>query len=448
MSAFAATLPGTAPAAIMSLADPQRERARRTVVRLVFTAYVLLVLEGALRKWALEPIHKVIFFIRDPFVALSLYLCVRHRLMECTPLVLVVLVFSVLFIFLGGYHIIAYNLNPITVVFGWRSYFYYLFFALVMAAVLRRADVERMIRWSLLMAAPMAVLAFIQWRSPTDAWVNRQIGGGEVFTVAQGVVRTSGTFTFTSGFVCFVGATLACLGAAAFTRTIPRWVVALGAAGGATCLATSGARMAIMYAAVTGLMAFACETVRPLAQQRLAVHAGVLVMTVGLVLGLVVVYPDALDLMAERSQIASEQEDSGHRLLFTFLAGFVVGEEAGLLGQGMGAGSGGGSTVATGHQSFTMAEDEFPRVVLETGLIGGLGYMALRFTLSGWLLWRSVRCVRERQDAIPLLLCSFTVPMLMAAQLTLQGSINGYGWIFTGLTLAAIHTSEECRASA
>ncbi len=431
-------------AAAMSLADPAREQARRTVVNLVLTTYVLLVIEGALRKWALEPIHKVLFFIRDPFVALSLYLCLRHRLMQCTPLTTVVLIMSCVAVFLGGYHVIAYNLSPITVAFGWRNYFYYLFFALVITAVLRRADVERMIRWSLLIAGPMAVLAFIQWRSPADAWINRQIGGGDVFTVAQGVVRTSGTFTFTSGFVCFVGASLACLAAAAFTRGMPKWVVGVGAAGAATCLATSGARMAFMYAAVTGLMAFACETVRPLAQQRLAVHASVVLMTCSLIGGLVVFYPQALELMAERSQVASQHEDSGHRMLFTFLAGFVVGEEAGFFGHGLGAGSGGGSMVSTGQQSFTMAEDEFPRVVLETGLVFGLGYMALRFVLCGWMLWQGVRCIRERRDAIPLLLCSFTVPMLLVGQLTLQGSINGYGWIFAGLTLAAINTSEEC----
>lgn len=433
----------TAPMPFITAVDDRRERTRRTVVRLVITVYVLLVIEGALRKWALEPLHQALFFCRDPFVALSLWLCLRERLITWTPLTIIVVALATAFLFLGGIQLILYNLSPIAVAFGWRNYFYYLLFALVMAATLRRADVERMISLSLVLAIPMAALAFVQWRSPPDAWINRQIGGGEVFTVAQGVVRTTGTFTFTAGFVCFVGASIACLAAAAFTPRIPRWLVAFSAAAVATCLATSGARMAFMHAGVTGLTAFACEAVRPLAQQRLIVHLAVVVMTVGLAVGLMVFYPQALDLMAERTRMASEHEDSGKRLLWNFISGFLVGEDAGLLGLGLGIGTGGGSTAATGVRQFTLAEDEFPRVVLESGLIMGLAYMALRYALSGWMLWRAVQCMRERQDAVPLLLCSFTVPLLLIGQITLQGSINGYGWIFTGLTLAALASSTE-----
>jgi hypothetical protein len=432
----------TAPSMPLTMTDSQ-ERTRRTVVKLVLITYFLLVVEGALRKWALESLHQVLFFIRDPFVLLSLWLCLRERLLTWTPLTTMVALLATAFLFLGGMHIILQNLSPIAAVFGWRNYFYYLFFALIMAAVMRRDDVERMIRLSLWMAIPMAVLAFIQWRSPSDAWINRQIGGGDVFTVAQGVVRTSGTFTFTAGFVCFVGATLACLAAAAFSPRISRWLVAFGAAAAATCLATSGARMAFMHAGVTGMLAITCEAMRPLASQRLIVHASALLMTVGLAGGLMVFYPQAIELMAERTHTASEHEDSGQRLLGTFFSGLMVGEQAGLFGLGLGMGTGGGSAATTGARTLNLAEDEFPRIVLESGLILGLTYMALRYVLCGWMFWRAIQCVREREDAVPLMLCSFTGPLLLIGQVTMQGSINGYGWMFTGLTLAAISSSTE-----
>ncbi|HEX3133021.1 MAG TPA: hypothetical protein VHX44_05490, partial [Planctomycetota bacterium] len=143
----------------MAMTDSQ-ERTRRTVVNLVLTTYFLLVVECALRKWALESLHQALFFIRDPFVLLSLWLCLRERLLTWTLLTTVVALLATAFLFLGGMHIIIQNLNPIAAVFGWRNYFYYLIFALIMAAVMRRDDVERMIRLSLWMAIPMAVLAF------------------------------------------------------------------------------------------------------------------------------------------------------------------------------------------------------------------------------------------------------------------------------------------------
>ncbi len=33
--------------------------------------------------------------------------------------------------------------------------------------------------------------------------------------------------------------------------------------------------------------------------------------------------------------------------------------------------------------------------------------------------------------------------LLAAGQMTMQGSVNGFGWIYTGLTLAAIASSSE-----
>ncbi|HEX3132093.1 MAG TPA: hypothetical protein VHX44_00755, partial [Planctomycetota bacterium] len=83
------------------------------------------------------------------------------------------------------------------------------------------------------------------------------------------------------------------------------------------------------------------------------------------------------------------------------------------------------------------------RIVLEFGLILGLAYMALRYVLCGWMFWRAIQCVRQREDAVPLMLCSFTEPLLLIGQVTMQKSINGYGWMFTGLTLAAISSSTE-----
>ena len=45
------------------------------------------------------------------------------------------------FIALASYHVIALNLSPVVAGYGWRNYFLYAAFALVMPAVLQRADV-------------------------------------------------------------------------------------------------------------------------------------------------------------------------------------------------------------------------------------------------------------------------------------------------------------------
>lgn len=45
---------------------------RRRIVGMVLVVYVLLIVEGALRKWALPEFGQVLFFVRDPFV-LAIY---------------------------------------------------------------------------------------------------------------------------------------------------------------------------------------------------------------------------------------------------------------------------------------------------------------------------------------------------------------------------------------
>jgi len=419
----------------------EREIARLRIVRMIFATLVLLVIEGGLRKWAMPSAQKALFFIRDPFALACLYLAVRHQFLRWSPLTLVICSLGTAFIFLAAYHIIALNLSPVVAGYGWRNYFLYASFALVMAAVLRRSEVIGLIRWSLWMALPMAVLGYVQWTSPSNAWVNQSIGGGEAFTVAQGVVRTNGTFTFTTGFVCFAGATFAALAAAAFTTDIRRWLVVAGGIAAATCLATSGARTAFVHAALSGVTVVACEMFRPLARQRPVIYLGAFSLTVGLVGALWLFYPRALDLMSERSSAAARVEDPTARALGLLTGGFASMEAAGYFGHGLGISTGGGSSVATGQRSFTLAEEEFPRVVLECGLVLGMSYMILRFALAAWLILAAIRCVRRNDDPLPLLLAPFPVVLLAVGQLTMQGSVNGYGWIYTGLTLAAIATS-------
>ena len=437
MSAVAAPAP-----VLLSSAIP-RDAVRRRIVRMIFATLVLLVVEGALRKWVAPGAQKALFFVRDPFALACLYLALRHQFLRWSPLTMILSGLALAFVLLAAYQVIALGLSPVVAGYGWRNYFLYAGFALVMAAVLRRADVLGLIRWSLWMALPMAVLAYVQWTSPAQAWINQGIGGGDSFTVSQGVVRTNGTFTFTTGFVCFVGATFACLSAAAFTSDIRRWLVVAGGIASATCLATSGARAAFVHAGLSGMAVVACEMFRPLARQRPVIYLGAFVLTVGLVGALWLFYPRALDLMAERNTAAAQVEDPTARAFGLLTGGFSAMEDAGYLGHGIGMSTGGGSSMATGQRSFTLAEEEFPRVVLECGLLLGMAYMILRFGLALWLVLAAIRCVRQNDDPLPLLLVPFPLVILVVGQLTLQGSVNGYGWIYTGLTLAAIATSKR-----
>ncbi len=436
------------PALDDGIAASERARARIRVVRLILATYVLLIIEGALRKWALEPIQKPLFFIRDPLLLAIYAISWRHRLVPRTPLMSLLIVLLVGFVFLAGLQIALLNVNPLVAAFGLRNYFLAIWLVPVMTAVMTRRDVTAFIRLTLFIAMPMAVLSFIQWRSPANAYINKEIGSADVFTVMNGVVRTTGTFTFTVGFVCFTSSLIASAAAYGFSRSRSVPLLLAGIIAATTCLATCGSRSVFAGALITGAAVVFSEFFRPITQQRPLVYVAVVGAPLAFCIIFAVLFPDAISLMLARHESAAHDEDPVIRILLNLLDGFIVLEQAGPLGVGIGIGTNGGAMLGTGVQQFTLAEVEFSRVIQECGMIMGLAYMMLRWGLCLWLFAHAVRCIRTRDDGVPLMLLSFSAPTLIIGQVTMQGTINGYGWMFAGLTMAAVATSRAAASSA
>jgi hypothetical protein len=418
-----------------------RALARIRVVRLLLITYVLLIVEGALRKWGLESIQKALFFIRDPFILAIYAIAWRHRLVPRTPMLSLLFIMLAGFIFLAGFQVAILDLNLLVAGFGLRSYFLIIWLVPVMAAVMTRRDVMTVIRMTLIIAIPMAVLSFIQWRSPANSYINKSIGTGDIFTVMDGVVRATGTFTFTAGFVCFTGSLIACVAAFGISRSRRVLLLLSGLVATAICLATCGSRSAFISAATTVLAVVVSEAFRPIAKQRPLVHLAAFVVPLAFCVAVAFIFPDAITMMLARHEAASQTEDPVVRILLNLIDGFRVMESAGPLGVGIGFGTNGGALIGTGVQQFTLAEVEFSRVIQECGMIMGMAYMFMRWGLCLWMFVQAVRCIRLRDDAVPLMLLSFSAPLLIVGQITMQGTITGYGWLFAGLTMAAIATS-------
>jgi hypothetical protein len=423
---------------------PRQEAARRLVVKLVFAIYVLLIFEGALRKWVIPSYHQAVFFVRDPLVFGAIVIAFYHRLIPRSPLLAGLVALSISFAYLAAYHVIELEVKTVTVLYGWRSYFFYALLCLVIRHTFNREDVFRMVRFTLLVAIPMAALSFWQFRSPKGAFINRQLPGTEIFTVAQGVVRTTGTFTFTIGMSLFVGSAVACLAIAYLSprRMFSPWTMAAVFIGVATCLAVSGSRTAFMHSAIIVLALAAVEMSRPLLRQRLRIYVQALCLIGALVAVVVAGYSQAMELLAERMSTASASgENVSLRILYYLVGGVITQGDTPFFGYGLGVGSGGGSYLETGFSHFTLAEYEIDRVILECGPLLGLAYMGGRWAVAAWMFHGALRCMRVRRDHVPLLLVSFSGVMLMVGQITFQGTANGFCWIFTGLTLAALRTS-------
>jgi hypothetical protein len=114
--------------------------------------------------------------------------------------------------------------------------------------------------------------------------------------------------------------------------------------------------------------------------------------------------------------------------------------EAPLFGWGIGLGTNVGAQFTTGTLGFLLAEGEWSRVILESGPILGLAYLAVRVAIAGWMFFLGLRCARAGQP-LSLLLSGASGLLWINGQFG-QPTTLGFAVFGAGLALAALHPPE------
>jgi hypothetical protein len=104
---------------------------------------------------------------------------------------------------------------------------------------------------------------------------------------------------------------------------------------------------------------------------------------------------------------------------------------------GNGLGSGGNAASITEANVRLAAEDDWSRNILDLGPILGILFIVYRLALVIALSARAAQATARSGSYLPILLISFIGITLLDGQITGQGSINGYGWLFAGFCLGA-----------
>ena len=213
--------PENAPVAFETI----EETHRRLIVRLVFTIYLLAIFEGVLRKWIFPQWGKPLFFIRDPFVLAIYILVLSKRTRFRTGFLELGCLFGVVgLILIVGQRIWVTREQDqvplVLVAYGWRNYFFYLPLAFIMGRYLDLRDLGRLVRTTSWISLAMSVLVIAQYASPPFAPINQGSGdNGDTyvqFTVGEGRVRCTGTFTSSVGMTLFT--------ASAVTFAVSLWL--------------------------------------------------------------------------------------------------------------------------------------------------------------------------------------------------------------------------------
>ncbi len=429
--------PVARPAATTSAPDPLVG-----LKRLIWLYFWLLLLEGALRKWILPGLSNPLLIIRDPVVILMYILALANGIFPRNGFMMWA---AILFVASGFASIFAGQQNLYITMYGLRTNFLHLPLIFLIPQVFNVKDVEKMGRWLMITAVPMAMLVMAQFRASPDAWVNMGVGAsvGTQLTVGFGKIRPPGTFSFTNGLGAYLGLLAAFIMAWQIKREAVKTKIALAAVPATgIMMGVSGSRgvltafalilIGLLYicvrkpvfsakgvraALVIGVAFFLLQFNSGAFRQGMTIHESRLTDGGGVQFGLV------------------------QRTLSGFLEPFEAIQETPFLGSGIGLGTTAAGGILYGQRSFLLAEGEWARIVSESGPLLGFAYLALRVGIVIVLGLRSSRALAE-ENPLPMLLFCAVFPSVLSGQFGVP-TILGFATFGAGLCLAAANRPPE-----
>ncbi|MDM0043542.1 hypothetical protein QTH91_03530 [Variovorax dokdonensis] len=421
--------PGHAARTAMHVNPATRTRVS-TSGRLFMAVMLIVIYEGAIRKWVADSSTLPLILLRDGLAAyavLRAFWLGHFRRERLATQVAVMWSFCVI-----GWGLLQLMLGESTFpiyLIGLRFWLLYLWFAIAAVAGMNERDYIvslRVLLYSLVLMAPLAV---IQQQSPLDSPFNKTLDDdpSNVFTVVAGVARATATFSFTAGFTTFLAlcAPFALGVLEARKRKPSHQLMALVIFGSLIiCVLVSGARSAFVF--IGGLLCIYLAgnlIFSPVKRKGWAIFAAVLTICVVLALGFV--FQDALMDTQERFKVASEHEDFMGRVLTILLGEGGTVDRVTWLGAGIGIGSNLAQYVRSGSTAyFVFGETEAGRTLIEAGLLGGV-FVLLKLGVAVTGLLASLRRARQTRAIYPVVVWITLVLAMQTWQTTGQLSANG-----------------------
>lgn len=409
--------------------------------------FILLILEGALRKWFLPGLSTPLLIIRDPLAIWILVVAWRHNLLPSNLYLIGMGVIGILGLsvtFLQGHG------NIPVALYGMRVFLIHFPLLFVIGYVFNREDVIKLGKVVLYISIPMTILLTLQFFSPQSAFINRGVAGdieGTGFGGTLGFFRPPGTFSFTNGTTLFYGF-LSCY-------VLYFWLKSHNIHKLLLLSATISLIVAIPLSISRGLFFSVGVTLifTLIALSRKPQYLGrMLLATVGSLVALFLLsqtnlFQTATTVFSTRFETASDFRDHGlqglliDRYLGGLLGAILQSSEQPFFGHGLGMGSNVGSMLLSGKRAYLISEGEWGKTVGELGPLLGLGVIMIRLGLSAEITIAAYRRLTQG-DLLPWLLLGFGLLNIPQGQWA-QPTALGFFTLIGGLLLASLKEPEE-----
>ncbi|WP_222430978.1 hypothetical protein [Mucilaginibacter pallidiroseus] len=427
----------------MARAQVVHDKAMGLLKKGIWLYILLLMFEGALRKWGLPALAAPLLIVRDPVAIALLFVSAKHGLFPSNNYVWTMILVAILAFFIA----ITIGHGSLTVaVYGTRILILHFPLMFLIGKIFDHDDVIKVGKFMLYLSIPMLLLIAVQFYSPQSALVNRGVGGdiqGGGFAGALGFFRPPGTFSFTSGNTQF-------------------WSV-VGVFVTYFWLNNSGVNKILLIAATFCVIAsiplsisrtlifqiVITVTFALLSVSRSPKHLGQ--MLGGLVLVIIAVallnnfsfFQQASEALVTRYSAASDSEGGlegtlGNRFLGGLL-GALQQDNQPFFGYGIGMGTNVGARLLTGNvDSFLIAEEDWGRLVGELGRIMGIIVIVLRVWFCVRAAWLSYKQLTQH-NVLPWIILSMAFVFIAQSQWA-QPTTLGFSTLIGGLLIASLKT--------
>ena len=419
---------------------------------LIWLYLLLLIFEGALRKWFFPSLTTPLLLIREPIVIWLVLVGLQKGWLKNSYIIIMIIVSSLLFIssLLFGHQ------NLMTALYGWRIYAIHFPFIFIIGKLLNREDILKMGRVVLYLSIPMTLLIVAQFHLPQSSWANRGVGGdmdGAGFSGAMGYFRPPGTFSFTSGYVlfqllvaCFLFYYLLVNKSLPKQQQIKSWLLWLAFSCYILSIPYSISRTYFFQTfVVIGFLLTGSLLGNNALRKKVLLSIPIFIFLTVIVL-LSGIADDSIMAFTSRLESASYSEGGfkgtlGKRYIGSFIRG-LLNEDAPFWGNNLGLGTSVGATLAGGTNgmfSFFNGEDEWVRITNESGLLPGWIIIGIRLSLSLSIAIKAYQSLRKKKDLLPWMLASGMLLTLPQTNLGVPTNL-GFCMLLAGFSLAVIKT--------
>ncbi|MVN22220.1 hypothetical protein GO621_11825 [Mucilaginibacter sp. HMF7410] len=410
----------------------------------IWAYFLLLIFEGALRKWFLQGLATPLLIIRDPIAIWLVLKCWQRDLLPSSIYLIGMVIIGVISIFTA---VFLGHGNLFVALFGARILLFHFPLIFVIGKIFTREDVINIGKATLLITIPMTILIAMQFYSPQSAWVNRGVGGdmaGAGYSGAMGFFRPPATFSFTTGTSSYYGFAACFIFYFWFDlKRVNKLILIAATLAMFAAVPLSISRTVLFQIGVTAIFTVLAVSRKPqyIGKLLIAVVGGITILAI---LAQTSFFNQATEAFTSRFTDANGIEGGlkgtlGDRFLGGLVSALSESANQPYFGYGTGMGTNVGSMLLSGNRKFLISEGEWGRELGEMGPLLGLFVIFLRIGLTVKIILASYRKLAVN-DFLPWLLLSFGLLELAQGNWA-QPTYLGFSIMISGLMLASLNSN-------